>query len=298
MDTVLASSRGKGMGSELSKILPDYPGIITELRSDRLHQIQHNLGNINIIRKKGGKLSELAALVPSIIWRTQSPARRQHVYFLAGLCDLTFRDMDDQFYEEVIFMESPMEAYARMTTLYESVSESVINNGAIPCFSTIPPSNLNTWNEVRLNDHHATSYLLHFHQYDDMQGNLIQAIEQINKFIVKLNSRNGMSTPFLASTIMDNVPGGAPRVHYNRLRDGVHATDITRKKWAQKLKNAITRNRQPQIQKPLTPLTIPDPDTDSDDPDFSRLRDELNRSLEAHLETIPIPNIDDIPDDF
>ena len=140
------------------------------------------------------------------------------MYFLAGLCDLTFRDIDDQFwnnepYEEVIFMESPMEAYARMTTLYESVSESVINNGATPCFSTIPPSNLNIWNEVRLNDHHATSLLLHFHQYDDMQSNLIKAIEQINKFIVKLNGRNGMSTPFLASTIMDNVPGAAPRVH-------------------------------------------------------------------------------------
>ena len=76
-----------------------------------------------------------------------------------------------------------------------------------------------------------------------MQYSLISAIHQINNNIVQINSSNGVTTPHLATTVMDNRPNQRPRVHYTRLRDGVHATKDLKKKWAKKMHKSMSTNR-------------------------------------------------------
>ena len=204
-------------------------------------------------------------------------------------------DFDDDWeykfghYEEVIFNESPHEAITRVQDLYRSVSEKVSKNRVKPCFATIPPMSLETWNSTRLKQH-KTSFLIHHKHYDSMQENLIKSVIEINKFIINLNISNEMTTPYLASTILCNVPGKKMRVHYSRFSDGVHPKKELNTKWAKKIRNAIrdNRNRPQQIVRPyhsISPSHNYDSDTDL-------LREEINESLKAHLRDIPIPVVD------
>ena len=144
--------------------------------------------------------------------------------------------------EEVFFMESWHQAVHRVTQSIHSVSESMTKIHATPIFCTIPPCSFRIWNSHRLNKGN-TSYLLHFNHYEDMQYSLISAIHQINSNIVQINSSNGVTTPHIATTVMDNRPDQRPRVHYSRLRDGVHATNELKKKWAKKMHKSMTSNR-------------------------------------------------------
>ena len=78
-----------------------------------------------------------------------------------------------------------------------------------------------------------------------MQSNLIFVINEINKFIVSTNSRNGMATPFLTNTIIQSCgPSKNYRVHYDRLVDGTHATTTTNKELAKMITKAIATNRK------------------------------------------------------
>ena len=77
-----------------------------------------------------------------------------------------------------------------------------------------------------------------------MQQNLIKAIKDINHFIFATNTSNNMATPKLADDIIRSAgPNKNPRVHYNRLADGTHATSETNQKWASKIINAIEEDR-------------------------------------------------------
>ena len=270
MDIILASSRGREMNSELRKIHPCPDNLL-----------------IKFIPSAG--LSSLAGLVPSFTGRGEAGSI-DHVYFLAGLCDVTNMSFDDRWsyefghYEEVIFNESPHEAVSRVQEIYRSVSESVTKANAIPCFSTIPPMSLETWNTIRLNQQ-KTSFLIHHRQYESMQENLINTIIDINRFIIHLNIANQMTTPYLASTILSNVPGRKMRVHYSRFSDGVHPTQELNKKWAKKLNNAIrdNRGRAQQVVRPFDSLS---PSYDSD---IDLLGEEIRADIMSHLQSLPRP---------
>ena len=124
MDVILASSRGKNLQGLLRK---------HHTRPDRIY----------LRAKSGATLTELNELLPGILKKWRKDPADIHVYFLAGLCDVTYRDHDTHYnhyeiYDEVIFNESPQEALDRVTTIIQSVSEDVIRLGATPCFATTP----------------------------------------------------------------------------------------------------------------------------------------------------------------
>lgn len=195
----------------------------------------------------GGRLMGLCNIATSIINHHHHPSTC-HVYFLAGLCDITYRDFDPNYshnicYDEVSFTDSPDQTIFRLTNEINSISDHIISLGAKPCFATIVPSSLRAWNETRL-EQQKTAFLLHHTQYDDMQANLISAISSINKHIIEVNNSNNMATPYIAETVMSNTgPNKPPRIHYKRLTDGVHPSPTLRDKWINKLVHAIKINR-------------------------------------------------------
>ena len=235
MDIILSSSRGNYIRKELKKRHP-------------------NPGNLIIITKKGGQLDELAAMLKEFFKRVPQRERSQcHVYFLAGLCDLTYRDVDPEYkfnmnqncyepYEEVIFMETPAEANLRLFEIAQRVSDGVIKQGARPCFATVVPCSLSVWNNIRLNQQ-VTSFLLHNKYYEDMQHALIEATLEVNRDLVAINTRNQMCTPYIGSTVIVNEENQKHRVYYKKLSDGVHPTRKTAKIWAKKMVKTMSKNR-------------------------------------------------------
>ena len=233
MDIILASSRGKGIQSRLRKLHP---------HPDRLY----------ISARGGAKLETLILDAIRLVKRHPTPSQC-HVYFMAGLCDITFRDTYIEFvdyrrrrahmYEEVSFTEDNTQAVLRVTHIINNMEQELKWLGAKPCFMTIPPCSIQTWNFHRLTTG-RTTHLIHHKHYEDMQPNLISVINEINQFIVATNSNNGMSTPFIANTIIQSCgPFKNHRVHYDRLVDGTHATNTTNEKWVKQIIKAIITNR-------------------------------------------------------
>ena len=232
-----------------------------------------NPEKLHLVYKSGATLTELVEFVPDIINQYNKDPADYHVYFLAGLCDVTFRDIDRHYnhyetYEEVFFNETPQAAIERLSQIIQSVSEQVLEWGAKPCFSTIIPGSLRVWNETRL-EQGKTSFLIHHPQYDCMQANMVRAIAAINKIIVSTNNINGMTTPFLATTVMKNMgPRKQPRVHYNKFVDGVHPKPDLLEAWSDKLANAIKENRNKcRLQRrPPTRLASSSSESDTEPP--------------------------------
>ena len=234
MDIILASSRGK---HEMQTLL---------------RNLQPKPSQLKIHARGGAKLEHLIHDAIRLIKSSHNPSQT-HVYFMAGLCDITYRDIypnhhdliryRTHMYEEVIFIEDHTEAIARITNLIDNMSEEIKLMGAKPCFMTISPCSLVNWNLRRLNNGRTTHLIQHQH-YEDMQQNLIKAIKDINHFIFATNTSNSMATPKLADDIIRSArPNKNLRVHYNRLADGTHATSETNQKRASKIINTIEENR-------------------------------------------------------
>lgn len=245
----------------------------------KLKELHPNPNNIIIKAISSATYSQLTDIACNII--KENDPSQCHVYFLAGLCDITYRDYDPKFnyqkYEEVIFNESPWVAKSRVLGEVEAASEKILTTGAKPCFATIVPSSLTIWNELRLQQY-KTSFLLHHNHYESMQYNLIKSIHSINNSIIEINETINMRTPLIASTIMTNKSKSKlPRIHYSRLTDGVHPCEKTRDKWAEKLVHTILENRGIKIQvipphldfipsTPFQPISSSDSETDSNSP--------------------------------
>ena len=216
MDVIVASSRGHG----LKKFLKQTP----------------------ILATSGARLVNLAQDASKYL-KKQDPEGHYHVYFLAGLCDVTYRDRDGS-YEEFVFNESPWEARERVGNVIREAAAIVTASGATPCFATITPCDLEIWNNHRLTKH-FTSHLLHFRHYDSMQQNLIQAIILINKDIVTLNQKNNIVTPFIADiSLHKRGDGKKHRQLYKKFHDGTHPDDVTLRKWAEVMDKVMRRNSQ------------------------------------------------------
>lgn len=157
---------------------------------------------------------------------------------------MTYRDVvREDCYDEVIFNESPIVAIARMTNVIDSIASVVKEAGAKPCFATIVPASISSWNNTRLAQH-KTSHLLHHRHYPHMQANMIKTILAVNQHITSVNISNNMSTPFLADTIIKFNNPKPPRIIYSRLEDdGVHPTVELKASWADIISETIRRNR-------------------------------------------------------
>ena len=224
MDIIIASSRGRGIEDEIWARHP-YPE------------------NAYVFSKGGGSLQELQFQAYDILYDHPDPTNC-HIYFFAGLCDITKKEKNNTnniHYEEVIYTENPQDTYTKMTKLIDTIAEHILYFAAKPIFCPIITMNIHTWNYTRLQQH-KTSHLKHHTDYSDMQHLLNQSIDDINKYINKVNIENGMVTPFLADTIMTKTHT-QQRIHYNRLVDGVHASEGLREKWARCLSRAIKFNR-------------------------------------------------------
>ena len=225
MDLVMCTSRGKGLEDALYS-LPENPII-----------------NPHFIVRPGTPILDLTREAENIITHSSTPNSLIHVYFIAGLIDITEK-IKDHIYEEVIFNESSESAPPRVMSLIYQSSKSILNTGATPCYATITPMHLNTWNEHRLNIH-RTSYLLHHNHYDSMQTNLNKAVTEINSLITELNIRNHIQTPRLAQHTLYKPGQRRPtyKFRHHLLADGIHASDTLKNIWAKTLTDTMSLNR-------------------------------------------------------
>merc|ERR1711895_268316 len=69
----------------------------------------------------------------------------------------------------------------------------------------------------------GTSYLIHSPYYTDMQHNLHETLQIVNRQIFVINNENFVETPNLAGFITTKRgEGKGYRVRYERLKDGCH----------------------------------------------------------------------------
>ena len=225
MDLIMCTSRGRGL-EEAMLTLPENP-----------------LLNTHFIVRPGAQIRRLADEAHDIILKSPISSHCIIVYFIAGLCDIT-QKISDHHYQEIIFNDSFPEAPTRIMPLFTAASNTILNTGATPCFTTITPMHLQTWNTHRLNTH-RTNYLLHHQHYDSMQSNLIKATAEINQHITEINITNNIQTPRLAQHTLYK-PGAHSTTHrfrYHLLPDGVHLNNNLKQKWAQTLAETISINR-------------------------------------------------------
>ena len=158
MDAIFTSSRGATMEGDIKDWHP-------------------NPSKLYYYARSSAKLEDLRHQAYDFLENNDDPTNC-HVYFIAGLCDITYRDRHGN-YDEVYYIESPQATVNRMTRLIDSISLDIQVYGAKPCFATIIPCSLDDWNHLRLSQH-KTSHLLHYHQYSDTQAFLNRTILDIN----------------------------------------------------------------------------------------------------------------------
>ena len=174
MDLVVATSRGRSLE----------------------HYFRHRW-SAHLIWRSGASIKSLVKEADEFLKHHRGNSRPHHVFFVAGLPDLTERKRGKS-YEEAIFEE----ALIRMKNTIISAQESIQDNhNAKTCFATITPISLKTWNNYRLSTR-RTSFLKYEAQYESIQDNLIRATVDINKYIISSNDKNGMPTPRLAKKII------------------------------------------------------------------------------------------------
>ena len=222
MDLIMTTSRGKGLEHHLS---PD---------------------NFNIPKRiitiSGASLDTLTSEATRII-NTHPTPHKIHTYFKAGIPDITSK-INDVGYEEVIFIDNAETAHHNFMTKIKNTKEIISATKSIPCFATIAPMSLHTWNTTRMSQH-KTQYLIHHNYYEDMQSLLIQAIIKINASIIQINDESNMHTPKLGTRILHKQSSSrdAHRTRYGRLVDGLHPNDETKIHWAGDILQSIMINR-------------------------------------------------------
>ena len=225
MDLVVATSRGRSLE----------------------HYFKHRW-SAHLIWRSGASIKSLVKEADKFLKHHRGNSRPHHIFFVAGLPDLTERKRGKS-YEEVIFEETPEEALIRMKNAITSAQESIQeNHNAKTCFATITPISLKTWNNHRLSTR-KTSILKYEAQYESMQDNLIQATVDINKYIISSNNKNGMPTPRLAKKIIKKSGKfrQTPRVYYAKLPDGVHPNENTAEEWINIISLTILEAKRPDL---------------------------------------------------
>ena len=166
MDLIMATSRGKGLSGEFD-VLPDNP-LINPIFS--IHP--------------GRSLSFLTDKAIEIITNSPYPTHTIHVYFIAGLIDLSEK-ITDIHYKEIICNDSYIDSYHNMQNILDNTQAIITNMGATPCFATITSMHIDTWNHNCLQTNH-TRYLLHYKHFDSMEGNHTKATVLTNQYLTLL----------------------------------------------------------------------------------------------------------------
>lgn len=227
MDLVVASSRGRNIGQHLENPKLNIP-IITTFQPSATYQTL-----INIATKTLHDHSKSAT--------THLPS---HIYFLAGIPDITSMEHNHNWsYKEVVFWETPEEAASRVSATIANAEAAVKELGAIPCFCTVAPMSIDTWNTIRLKQK-KTTHLKHTPQYSDMQTNHEKSVTLINQYIYTTNTSNNMHTPRIAEHVFKS-PGAnrVPRLRVNRFVDGVHPDPLVSVSWASEILDTTILNR-------------------------------------------------------
>ena len=225
MDVFVATSRGRGLEEYFSiksrTAISVLPGGLLEDLTEKAERL---------LVSNPHKYEDVQDLHPNF------------VYVLGGLPDLTEK-VKDRNYLEIIYNESTTTTTPKMITKLLAADQKIKSLNAIPCFSTISPMSLDTWNHHRLYTN-KTSYLVHHHHYSDMNHLLNESIMDINNFIMDLNNINNVETPnFAASIIKKRGRGRDYRIKYNKLVDGCHPTKDVIKKWTVDLDIITSNNR-------------------------------------------------------
>ena len=188
-------------------------------------------------------------------------------YFMAGYCNAVSRTVEDHHYvndhqglpvymgryEEVYFYEEETDFLERMIWVLLEVDEYLKGHGLRPVFSTIPPGHLSRWNHGRL-EKGRTCRLKFAEEYEEMQINLNCCLTRLNGYIKKINSINGVFTPYIAGTVISTNKNSSliPVFSDHKLQDGVHAGNNLFTTWAKKLAKALNKNREEMLP-PLIP---------------------------------------------
>ena len=212
MDLVICRGRGKGLEDALYS-LPENPII-------NPHFIVRPVPKTLILN--------LTREAKNIIAHSSTPNSLIHVYFIAGLIAITEKNQRSHLWRshfQWIIRISPISCHV-MSLIHQS-SKSISKTGATPCYATITPMHMNTWNEHRLNIQ-CTSYLLHHNHYDSMQTNLIKTVTEINSLITELNISNYIQTPRLAQHTLYKPGQRRPtyKFRHHLLADGIHVRHI------------------------------------------------------------------------
>lgn len=189
MDLIVASSRGEGLEADLKKLHPSPQ-------------------NVQVIFKSSATLQKISKLATDFMTNTTLAPETIHIYVIGGYCNLN-EVLNSKMsvngrgatYQEFVFREDPESAVTRLTGLLQSTADKIAELNALPVLCTIPPSDLATWNRVRLSQR-KTCMLTHEHKYEHMQYNLITTLVDINKSIASINISRNMQTPRLADTMM------------------------------------------------------------------------------------------------
>ena len=85
---------------------------------------EHSINPPTIITRPGSSIHHLTEEAVSIIEKHDSEPENIHVYFLAGLTDITEK-IADQNYQEVIFIDSPVDANHKLEVKYYESSNKI-----------------------------------------------------------------------------------------------------------------------------------------------------------------------------
>ena len=201
-----------------------------------------------LIWRKGATIEQLAKEADKTLRKHRGNHKPHHVFFVAGLPDLTTMVRNGK-YEETVLIGEANQIVTRLTEAITSAHNFITSNhNAKTAFATITPCSLKTWNLHRLHIK-KTHILKEEPHYEEMQQKMIQATVRINKFIIKHNESNSMPTPRLAKKIIKKAgkQKKTPPVYYAKLIDGVHPNENTSEDWIDQISMAMLESRRPEL---------------------------------------------------
>jgi hypothetical protein len=197
----------------------------------------------NVWGKPGAKLGDCMSMVQDINILHHPPLveEKTDFYVMAGICNMTSRLKTNRpHYEEIVFTDKD-EAVKSTFREIEQLAKAILNEGARPIICTIPSMHLKTWNTIRLSQG-KTSHLNYVAEYDRMQKDLDESLDDLNNLIAKFNSDAGVSTPFTHTSLLRNKHG-KKYILYKLLNDGCHPGDKMTLSIIHSLNTAIKKNR-------------------------------------------------------
>ena len=188
-----------------------------------LHQY-HDTTQVYVYKRSGATLNSIIPMIREFHKRVHYDA----IYVMVGNNDLTVLDKDN--YTISLVEENPYDVcdiFTNKLTFFKlEVSQFMHDHPVV--MLPLTPVEMSMYNES-------------YHR-DPKQWILNMAIDLINVELVYQNTWNRLSTPLIHEVIHKAQGHGAYRYYFNRLKDGLHPTLTTTRKWACKFRHAMTLN--------------------------------------------------------